>query len=137
VAHAHQRRAAAAAAPTTWAMTATAPVTWTVALWMPAASPQTAWRSVWSAAASASLHREACAGVDQRVSEGDNWTPQENLEGHCCCCHVEFSNRQGEQVCLGVRMCVCVCMMFSICVCGCPFLVICDCRVCGILCVVE
>lgn len=65
--HAHRRPAAAAAAPMTWATIATAPVTWTVASWMPAASPQIAWKSVWSAVASASPHREACAGVDQDV----------------------------------------------------------------------
>lgn len=37
-------------------VTVTCPVTWTVASSMPAVSLQTAWRSVWSVAAFASLH---------------------------------------------------------------------------------
>lgn len=108
-ARARQRPAAAAAAATTWATTATPPVTRTAASWMPAASLQIAWKSVWSAAASASPHREACAGIDQqRVSVGDNWTLDGRMEGNCCCCHFEFSNRQRERVCVcdGEHMCL-------------------------------
>lgn len=71
MAHAHPRHAAAAAALMTWVTTATAPVTWTVASWMPAASPQIAWKSVWSVVASASLHREACVDVGQSVCVWD------------------------------------------------------------------
>lgn len=59
MAPAPRRSAAAAAALRTWETTAIAPATtWTVASWMPAASPPTAWRSAWSAAASASPHRK-------------------------------------------------------------------------------
>lgn len=64
MARARQRLAVAAVAPTTWATTATPLVTWIVASWMPAASPRIAWKSAWSAAASASPHREACVRVD-------------------------------------------------------------------------
>lgn len=99
-------------------MTATAPVTWTVASWMHAASPQIAWKSVWSAVASASRHREACTGVDPGVSAGDNWTLDGRMEGNGCCCHFEFRNRHRGNVCV----CVCVndCLhVFVTCVCVC------------------
>lgn len=68
MAHAHQRLAAAAAVQTTWETTATAPVTWTAALWTPAASPPTVWRSAWSAVASAFPHESP---VCQKIAHGD------------------------------------------------------------------
>lgn len=62
-ARARRRPAAAAAALTTWETTATAPATWTAASWTPAASPRTAWKSAWSAAASVFQHRSMLSVV--------------------------------------------------------------------------
>lgn len=55
-------RASAAVAPRRTAATASCPATWTAASSTPAASLPTAWRSAWSAAASASRHEAPTGG---------------------------------------------------------------------------
>ena len=60
-------RVSAAAARQRSAATATCPVTWTVASLTPAVSLQTAWRSVWSAAASASPPEDPAAAAGGKV----------------------------------------------------------------------
>ena len=109
-ARARQRLAAAVAAPTTWATTAALPVTWTVASWMPAASPRIAWKSVWNAAASASPHREACAGADQGSSvRGITGPWMEEWKEIAAAVTLNSATDRGT-----VWLCVCVCVCLSV-----------------------